>query len=72
MLKAARRPPPRNATLSRARSSSGFPAPRWLSKIPIPPPSAWNASAFSEMSSPNHLACSYASVWHPTQASSPE
>jgi hypothetical protein len=26
---------------------------------------------FSAMSSPNHFACSYASVWQPTQANSP-
>ena len=27
-------------------------------------------SVFSAVSSPNHLACSYASTWQPTQATS--
>jgi hypothetical protein len=32
----------------------------------------WRKSLLSTVSSPNHLACSWASTWHPTQATGAE
>jgi hypothetical protein len=73
MSSTSRWPENANSSPTRKRCSGGRPAPIW--RMPAAAarrlPSWWSyLPAFSAMSSPNHLACSCASVWQPTLTSS--
>ena len=70
MSSTSRRPETANSSPTRRRCSGGRPDPRSRSVESAPRAPSSYLPALSAMSSPNHLACSYASVWQPTLISS--
>src|SRR5207248_2258861 len=66
-------PESKNSRPTRSRCTGWCPDPRRRSvdRVPATLRMSWsNFVALQEMSSPNHLACSWASVWQPTLTSS--
>ncbi len=67
-------PPPAKATATRARSQPVLsdPTRAAMNRFAVSPAkSVCRTASFSPRSSPNHLACSYASMWQPTHARRP-